>query len=129
MSLQGEYVMMGEKKGSETVQVSAANLPPHTHVAAGPYTTSSRAAQLGGVVLEACDGEVDCPEPTTVQLDAIVGGSYASSTNVQPYLAVNFVINICDASEGDPMLAAITVRVLLLHIHAVLRLPNFSMKL
>ena len=90
---------LGEKVGVETVTLSEAQIPSHSHTARaasaignvglGPGTTNSMGGAGGGSAYQAniSANLVDLASSTL----STTGGSQ-SHTNVQPYLTLNFII-------------------------------------
>ncbi len=89
---------LGEKVGVETVTLSEAQLPSHSHTARGattpptagaPTNTSAMTRSSGGTVYHSntTSNLVDLASQTL----STTGGSQAH-TNLQPFLAINFII-------------------------------------
>lgn len=78
----------GYSGGSETVTLTQSQMPPHAHglPAAGDQTTD----RPTGNVAPAVGGSYGIPS-TTVGSSATVGNG-ASINNMQPYLAINYII-------------------------------------
>lgn len=99
-SLAGTTYTMGETLGTETVTLLSTQLPAHTHVAASvagpavPNPSTSPADKLPSSQPNATDPPYDvAPANTTMNATAIVStGGNQPHTNIQPVLAINFII-------------------------------------
>lgn len=84
---------LGEASGQETVTLTQANLPSHSHtLAAGGMPTTSDPA---GAYLPTGTSRIYGPGPATTQLaPATIGltGQNVPVNNVQPYLGMSYVI-------------------------------------
>jgi microcystin-dependent protein len=91
----GISVVIGELSGLETVQLSVAQIPAHTHALLADVQpgTHSRAA---GRVMSASEEDRYAPADGTLMSTAAVtptGGSQPHD-NMMPYLAVNYIISL-----------------------------------
>ncbi len=93
----GNEIGLGTRTGSETVTLTAAQLPAHTHVqhavsdfanAAVPGNALPAARPRGGALLYAAPGAPVAMNPASV---AAVGGNQAHD-NMQPFTVLNVVI-------------------------------------
>lgn len=92
---------LGEREGTETVTLTAAQMPPHSHTMnIGSSQAVSDTATNRVLATETRGNDIpeiytDTPNATTLRQDAIsvVGGGQAHS-NMQPYSCVSFVMVI-----------------------------------
>jgi microcystin-dependent protein len=88
---------LGQQGGSETVALTTSQIPAHTHVFNGSLEQAASAAPIGNVLAAKSRRGVDvfaAPPPNVgVNAQDLVGGGVGHD-NLQPYLAVNFVIAI-----------------------------------
>ncbi|GAB3575772.1 tail fiber protein [Leifsonia lichenia] len=86
--------VVGETGGSETVTLTSQQLPQHTHpISAAASATTTAAA--GNVVAGWADAPYSSATPTA-QLAPMLGavGGSQPHDNLQPYLAVTFIISL-----------------------------------
>jgi microcystin-dependent protein len=86
---------LGQASGTETVTLTANQLPPHNHtVNASTTATSKNPTNNVPAVTGAGSSYADAPSPSTTMNAGMVtgGGSGQPHDNVQPYLCINFVI-------------------------------------
>jgi microcystin-dependent protein len=91
--------VLGEMGGSETVTLTANELPPHTHNLQANTGPGTSVAPVNGAVLAAStarDKVYGTAVPNAVMSAQSIGpaGSGLPHANMQPYLAVNFIIAI-----------------------------------
>lgn len=111
----GVAPQMGDSGGAETVQLTAAQLPGHTHQvgAAGNATTPK---PQGGFWAENA-GAATAPYHQTVAGGTMATGAVttagngAAHENMQPFLALNFIIAIEGGFQTDPTPYLAEVRV------------------
>ncbi len=89
---------LGEKVGAETVTLSEAQIPSHTHTARADSSSAAAGAPTNTSALARTGGGLDAYRTdTTVNVDmasatlSTTGGSQAH-TNLQPFLAISFII-------------------------------------
>lgn len=91
----GDGHQQGEKGGAETHTLSVAEMPQHDHTAMGSADTATTAIPTGNVLADSAPNEI-FHSPTN--LVSIGAGAIANTgggqghENMQPYLALNFVI-------------------------------------
>ncbi len=87
--------IIGEVSGTENVTLIATQLPSHTHALQVSSSAATSATPSSGVTLGAAAEELYSTDSPNASLNpgtiTSVGGNQ-SHTNVQPYLALNFVI-------------------------------------
>ena len=88
---------MGEKAGTESVQLTAAQMPAHSHVTSVPATAAvaTAASPAGSVPAKAADGENNyaaTSDGSSIACSAASAGSSQAHPNIQPYQVVNFII-------------------------------------
>ena len=91
---------LGQKGGAELTTLSVLNLPPHSHAMMVVPGTATSDAAAGKYLAEQTRGGGDVPEiystgtPNTQLNNGAVGntGNGQSFNNLQPYLAMNYVI-------------------------------------
>ena len=88
---------MGEKAGTETVQLTAAQMPAHSHPTSVPATAAvaTAASPAGNVPAKAADGESNyaaASDGSSIACSAASAGGSQAHANVQPYQVVNFII-------------------------------------
>lgn len=91
----GTFVL-GEQFGSESVTLTAAQMPAHTHSLLASANTATTRDPIGNVPAEASiDAYVDDLSPAALNASAIssVGGSQPHE-NMMPYLCINFIISL-----------------------------------
>jgi len=93
-SSNGTNHTLGQKSGSETVTLSAAEMPSHDHALNATTANGDQPIPVGNALAAFNNGYLG-GSPTTVQLAsgtvANVGGGQGHD-NMQPYLALNFCI-------------------------------------
>ena len=89
----GLAITLGSKSGEETHTLSAAEMAAHSHAAAGSNAQANDNAPTGHVLAQS--GQIYGPASSLTQMRAgsigVAGGGQAHD-NMQPYLALNFVI-------------------------------------
>ena len=96
---------MGSKAGQETVTLTAAQLPAHSHVAQASSTTGNVAAVSGNVAARATSVDFYIDETPSVAMDASAIGSTGGNgahPNLAPYLCVNFIIALVGIYPSRP---------------------------
>lgn len=97
----GPGIAMGLKEGTETVALTAAQVPPHTHTVLATSTAASTSSPAGGALATLPSGTnaYAAPPGTTTLNTAVVSisGTSAPHQNMQPSLAVNWCIATTDA--------------------------------
>ncbi|MEM7353251.1 MAG: tail fiber protein [Acidobacteriota bacterium] len=91
---------LGEKVGAETVTLSEAQIPSHSHTARGatqggnitgpPTNTSSMARSAGGLDAYHSNTSANLVDMASATLSTTGGGQ--AHTNLQPFLTMNFII-------------------------------------
>jgi microcystin-dependent protein len=84
---------LGSKSGEETVTLSAAQMPQHTHTARASNTNADALDPTGHVLARALNAYVPPGNLVELRTGTVtnVGGGQAHD-NMQPYLALNFCI-------------------------------------
>lgn len=92
----GSQVSLGQVGGEENHTLTVAEIPAHTHQAAGDANSASVASPTGNVWAASDNNPFSSNAPDTAMNPASVGtaGSSQPHSNQQPYLAVNFVIAV-----------------------------------
>ena len=88
---------VGQRLGTETVTLSPAQLPAHTHTVQASTADANSASPLGAVTAGSSTTFYTANIPTDDNVDmasGIVGatGGSKSHTNFMPYLVINFII-------------------------------------
>jgi microcystin-dependent protein len=88
---------IGELAGTENVTIINSQLPAHSHTVQISSNTGTTGTPSAGVTLGVADVDLYIAESPTVNMNALsisnTGGSQPHS-NIQPYLAVNFIISL-----------------------------------
>lgn len=84
----------GERGGTETVTLTASQVPSHTHNIRGSSATASATTPEGNVLAEGTRRTLRAPgSPSAMDAGAITStGGSGSHTNLQPYLGLNYII-------------------------------------
>ncbi len=89
--------VIGELAGTENVTINSQQLPIHSHTVQISSNTGTTGTPSAGVTLGVADVDLYIAEAPAVNMNAgsigSVGGSQPHS-NIQPYLAVNFIISL-----------------------------------
>lgn len=96
----GPGIAMGLKEGTETVALTAAQVPPHTHTVLATSTAASTSSPAGGALATLPTGTNAYAASGTTTLNTAVvsiSGASAPHQNMQPSLAVNWCIATTDA--------------------------------
>ena len=94
---QGNGYVVGQNGGLETVSLTAAQLPVHTHVpAANSTTTTPSNTPQGNVWANWSVTQYSASAPSLPLAPAAIGnaGSSAPHDNMIPYLPINFIISL-----------------------------------
>jgi microcystin-dependent protein len=86
---------LGEKSGSETVTLLTTELPPHIHSVTASSDNGVRTGPANGVWASSTrgDAQYSATADTTMNPGALgPAGSSAPHNNMQPYLAIRFII-------------------------------------
>lgn len=89
---------LGQKSGAETVALTAANAPSHTHRLTGTTTTAdtgdpeNAGPALAGQATYSSSGTAKDMSPQAVTNTSVTGGQ--SHANVQPFQCVNFIVSL-----------------------------------
>lgn len=96
----GPNITMGHKDGSETVALTAAQVPPHTHTVLATSAAASTSSPAGGALATLPTGTnayAAAPGAAMLNIATVsTSGASASHQNMQPSLAVNW----CIATSG-----------------------------
>lgn len=85
----------GAKFGQESVTLSIAEMPSHSHDVLASNAVGSQAAPGGAMLASSPTVRLYRPTPSNVNFDAAATGSVGggqSHNNLMPYLCVNFII-------------------------------------
>ena len=96
----GPGMAMGLKEGTETVTLTSAQVPPHTHAVLATSTAAATSSPAGGALatLPAGTNAYAAPGTTTFNTAAVsTSGASAPHQNMQPSLAVNWCIATSNA--------------------------------
>ena len=96
----GPGMAMGLKEGTETVTLTSAQVPPHTHAVLATSTAAATSSPAGGALatLPAGTNAYAAPGTTTFNTAAVsISGASAPHQNMQPSLAVNWCIATSNA--------------------------------
>ncbi len=89
--------IIGELAGTESVTITSPQLPFHNHTVQVSSNAGTTGTPSAGVTLGVADIDLYIAESPTVNMNAgsmsSVGGSQPHS-NIQPFLAVNFIISL-----------------------------------
>jgi microcystin-dependent protein len=96
-SSSGTTYTLGEKDGTEQVTLTVQQIPAHTHAMAAS-TNFGNTAQPNDLIVSASSTfdlyvDADASSPMSNQAITPIGGSQPHE-NVQPYLAINFIISL-----------------------------------
>lgn len=93
---QGSNRVIGEMGGSETVTLTSAQIPQHTHTLKASSALSNGSAGGGGVLAATAVNIYGSAVPTTAmaaQAVASVGGSQPHQ-NMAPFVGINYIISL-----------------------------------
>jgi microcystin-dependent protein len=93
-SSQGNSYLMGQTAGEESVVITIATMPMHSHVAQAQSGDGNRSSPASGFWASSSLGQFSAAAPNGTMNSMSVGpvvGNQAHS-NIMPYLAVNFII-------------------------------------
>ncbi len=96
---QGNGVVLAETGGAEEITLTVQQIPIHSHQLLGSTASASSTDPTGNVGARItvagvfAYGTDNPPQPLSPQAVAPVGGSQPH-TNIQPYLALNFIISL-----------------------------------
>jgi microcystin-dependent protein len=90
----GTQITLGERGGEENHTLTSSEMPTHNHPAKGDTASASASSPTGNVWAASADNPFSSSAPNTALNAASVGAAGGSQPhpNLQPYLAVNFVI-------------------------------------
>jgi len=85
---------VGQSAGEESVTLTPAQLPPHTHFLAALSTAGTKSSPSGNIWASSSELPYSDKTPGATMSSAAVGnaGGGQSHNNISPYLAINFVI-------------------------------------
>ena len=87
---------LGQKSGTETVQLTTAQIPSHTHQAKAFNNVGNQPLPAGhSLAQESEDARIYSDQPPNADLSAATigdAGGGGAHNNVQPFLALNFII-------------------------------------
>ena len=88
----GDGHLLGQKSGSETETLTAAQMPQHTHTARGTNVASTTTTPTGALLAQT-SGHYSASGNTTLRSSTVAnaGGGQAHN-NMQPFTTLNFVI-------------------------------------
>lgn len=89
--------VIGEKGGTETVTLTAAQMPAHSHTLVASSAAAQAAAGPSGSVLAATSVNLyDTNPPTTAMAGAAIGpaGGSQPHENRAPFVAMNYIISL-----------------------------------
>ncbi len=86
--------LIGEQGGAETVTLTAAQLPPHTHTVAATAAPALATAGPGGVLATASVSIYGTTPPTIPMAAAAIApaGGGQPHENMAPFMAMNYII-------------------------------------
>ena len=93
------FHIIGETGGTETVTLSLSQIPSHTHQLSVSSAAGTAASPLGNVPADGGNGSAQYTPDTAnlltqpTQVLGVVGGSQPHE-NMQPFLAVNYIISL-----------------------------------
>ncbi len=95
----GSTYVLGEAGGSETVTLSAAQVPQHAHALLGSAASASTTSPAGAVPATLAEVTTlaygtDAPLTTLAPQTVGVAGGNQPHDNVQPYLCINYIISL-----------------------------------
>ena len=89
---------LGQAGGAETVTLTTAQTPAHSHQFLGTLNDGAQANPAGNTVAKIVGGSAYAPDPPTAALAAQSIGNYNGGSqphdNMQPYLCVSFIISL-----------------------------------
>lgn len=90
----GTAYVLGEQAGVETVTLTSAQIPAHSHQANGQSTPGTQESPAGGVWAASALNGFDTGTPDLTMHPEAIGptGGNQPHSNLMPYLAVNFII-------------------------------------
>jgi microcystin-dependent protein len=93
---QGSGFNMGEGAGEETVTLTTAQMPIHTHAAVGNATASTSTSPQGNLWANGGSSQFSDQAPDAQLASGAVQpvGANQSHENMLPFLAVNFIISL-----------------------------------
>lgn len=88
--------VIGELGGSETVTLTSAQMPMHSHALRAASSLASLGAPVGTVLAKTSANSYDTAQPSVpMAASAIpVAGGSQPHTNMAPYCAVNYIISL-----------------------------------
>jgi microcystin-dependent protein len=93
----GSNYVLGEVAGVEQVTITSNTYPAHTHVLAGTTSAASSQTPTNNLMANTTPGVYHNITPTVAMNAASIGmspGSNLPHSNIQPYLALNWVISL-----------------------------------
>jgi microcystin-dependent protein len=93
----GPDFQLGQAAGVEAVTLTQNQIPSHTHPLVASTAISTQSAPAGNVVAQSAAADLYIEDTPNVNLAAVAVGSRGGSqphTNLQPFLAVNFIISM-----------------------------------
>ena len=94
----GSGLVIGQKAGTETVTLTAQQLPLHTHPMTASKDTANQITGAGGVLASPVSLATyfnSPPDNTALNAAAVLpAGGNQPHDNMQPYLAINFIISL-----------------------------------
>lgn len=96
--LHGSTYIQGQMAGSETVSLTGAHVPPHSHTFSGTTAAGTSAAPAANSVPAAATTATEPIYSTNTSLVTMTAtgpaGSGSPHDNLMPYLCVNFIISL-----------------------------------
>jgi microcystin-dependent protein len=92
----GPGFTLGQAAGEETVTLTTAQIPAHTHIPQGNSSPGTQSSPAGGVWAQSTLGQFSAAAPSASMDPGALGttGGSQPHDNMVPFLAVNFILSL-----------------------------------